>query len=156
MFKWPGESIRNRSDVLPGIDFRGDGGYIVAPPSNHVGGNRYEWAKGRGRQDLAPVDMPNWLLEIIRRPPTPKSESAHEGNGDKSELLQAAGRYADKASTATSGARNNAAFAKVTHQNRALFSVTLDDYTFDVTIQLVWLQSWRMFSYAARSGEKCY
>lgn len=28
---------------LPGIDPHADGGYIVAPPSVHVSGARYEW-----------------------------------------------------------------------------------------------------------------
>ena len=28
---------------LPGIDLRATGGYVVAPPSLHVSGNRYEW-----------------------------------------------------------------------------------------------------------------
>lgn len=28
----------------PGLDTRGDGGYVVAPPSIHPSGRRYEWA----------------------------------------------------------------------------------------------------------------
>ena len=31
------------SDVLPGIDLRGDGGYVVAAPSLGPSGNRYSW-----------------------------------------------------------------------------------------------------------------
>jgi Bifunctional DNA primase/polymerase, N-terminal len=32
----------NRAGVLPGVDFRGEGGYVVASPSLHPNGHRYQ------------------------------------------------------------------------------------------------------------------
>ena len=42
LFQHPGSSIRNAVGILPGVDIRGDGGYIVAPPST-IGSNAYHW-----------------------------------------------------------------------------------------------------------------
>ena len=39
-FRYPGVKVRNFTKKLPGLDFRGDGGYVVAPPSKHVRDSR--------------------------------------------------------------------------------------------------------------------
>lgn len=48
------------------IDFRGQNGYIVAPPSIHPNGHRYEWVKP---PTLALPEAPFWLIEIAFPPP---------------------------------------------------------------------------------------
>lgn len=45
----PGGRVRNRTGLRPGIDVRGDGGYVVAPPSVHASGRRYVWEARDGR-----------------------------------------------------------------------------------------------------------
>jgi hypothetical protein len=42
-FQHPGITIPNRAGVIPGLDVRGDGGYVVAPPSIHPNGKVYRW-----------------------------------------------------------------------------------------------------------------
>lgn len=43
-FRLPDEALGNRAGMSPGLDFRADGGYVVAPPSVHPDGHLYEWA----------------------------------------------------------------------------------------------------------------
>lgn len=42
-FKHPGVAVPNRAGVIPGLDVRGDGGYVVAPPSIHPNSKTYKW-----------------------------------------------------------------------------------------------------------------
>ena len=65
LFAHPGIEVKNRTGVMPGIDVRGDGGYIVAPPSMHKTGNQYEWEASSNPDDKPLAEIPPWLLEII-------------------------------------------------------------------------------------------
>src|SRR5438552_7199591 len=54
--------VRNKVGLAPGLDLRGDGGYVVAPPSLHASGVRYAWVEDR-RPDLTPLaPLPDWVL----------------------------------------------------------------------------------------------
>ena len=64
-FAHPGGIIRNRVGVAIGIDVRGDGGYVVAPPSIHPNGRSYSWRPGHGPADLAPAPLTGWLLGLL-------------------------------------------------------------------------------------------
>jgi hypothetical protein len=58
--------------IAPGIDVRGDGGYVAAPPSVHPDGAIYRWTT-----DLAPAAAPAWLIRLAQQPkPVPISERA--------------------------------------------------------------------------------
>ena len=59
-FAHPGELMRNRVGIAPGVDLRGDAGYVVAPPSIHPSGEPYRWARSPDLFPLAP--LPEWLL----------------------------------------------------------------------------------------------
>jgi hypothetical protein len=65
-FAHPGGMVRNRVGLMPGVDVRGDGGLVVAPPSLHPSGRRYVWVRGRGPADIAPASLPDWLLSETR------------------------------------------------------------------------------------------
>jgi hypothetical protein len=52
--------------LAPGIDLKGDGGYVVVAPSIHASGNAYQWDGIDGAKALLnPADPPAWLLEYI-------------------------------------------------------------------------------------------
>lgn len=59
-FADPEGSMRNSSGKLgDGLDVRGTGGYVVAPPSLHVSGHEYRWAVDPRAMQLAQV--PAWM-----------------------------------------------------------------------------------------------
>lgn len=62
-FRHPGGVLRNRVGLAAGIDLRGDGGYVVAPPSLHPSGRRYMWKPSCGPEDVGLAPTPEWLLE---------------------------------------------------------------------------------------------
>ncbi|MCG0313946.1 MAG: bifunctional DNA primase/polymerase, partial [Calditerricola sp.] len=64
-FAHPGRPIKNAVKVLLGVDVRGDGGYVVAPPSVHPSGVQYRWVDGRSIFELTPPPMPEWLTETL-------------------------------------------------------------------------------------------
>lgn len=68
-----GAKVPNAINILPGVDLRGDGGLIVAPPSLHGCGERYRWhPQGRPGQ-VAVQSTPQWVRSIV--------DLARNGNG---------------------------------------------------------------------------
>jgi hypothetical protein len=68
-FAHPGSNVPNSAGRLgPGLDVRGDGGYVVAPPSVHATGTAYEWAVA-----CEPAAMPDWLRPA-HEPTSPRLE----------------------------------------------------------------------------------
>lgn len=60
LFRHPTHTLGNRAGLLPGLDVRGDGGYIVVPPSV-IGGCSYHWIN----EDEQIAEAPAWLVALI-------------------------------------------------------------------------------------------
>jgi len=93
-FKTPAAPIRNSAGkVAPGIDVRGDGGYVLVPPS--VTTRRYCWSVDSA-SDFA--EAPPWLIEKLTSP---------TGTGNGAVLAAATDWSALVAAGASEGQRDN-------------------------------------------------
>jgi len=67
-FRHPGGYVKGGSGKLgPGVDLKGDGGYVVVPPSSHESGGRYAWLVEHSLGDLEPAPLPAWILNTPTR-----------------------------------------------------------------------------------------
>jgi hypothetical protein len=61
--------VRNSASKLgPGLDIRGEGGFVVAPPSVHASGQPYVWSWINTLAEGI-ADAPAWLLDLVRAEP---------------------------------------------------------------------------------------
>ena len=107
-FKHPGGLVRNDTGrrLGLGIDVRGDGGYVLAPPSLHSSGKRYEL--GEPRREVAA--LPEWLVDRLTREPShPRFPSTDPMTGPHSERWAGAAFTGemDRLRAAQEGTRND-------------------------------------------------
>lgn len=78
---WPdnGTVIRNKQpiDGYDGIDVRAMGGYVLAPPSSHLSGKRYNWQIGP--LGIPVSKIPPWLLEVLKDKTSPTGTIVRHG-----------------------------------------------------------------------------
>ncbi|MCH7888328.1 MAG: bifunctional DNA primase/polymerase [Proteobacteria bacterium] len=89
-WRWPvdGLEIRNSaSRIGPGLDVRGEGGFITAPPSVLADGRRYRWVRNDARGF---AEAPAWLLALALPPPPVPRPHPKPLNGDVSAYVGAA------------------------------------------------------------------
>ncbi|PKN34178.1 MAG: hypothetical protein CVU61_09535 [Deltaproteobacteria bacterium HGW-Deltaproteobacteria-19] len=65
-FQYPkGSGITVGTNIMPGVDFRGEGGYIIAPPSINAEGKHYTWQEGLSLDEVAPAPASVSLFNIL-------------------------------------------------------------------------------------------
>lgn len=107
-FKHPGGIIKTVPGVLPGLDSRGDkNGYVIAPPSIHYSGRRYEVTN-----DAPPAEAPAWWVSLLEEPElqprsTPQLVDVN-ATGDNPKYVAAAFKNElDRLAQASEGQRNH-------------------------------------------------
>jgi hypothetical protein len=71
-FKHPGFYVKSSSgEIADGIDVKGDGGMVLAPPSVKPGKGCYKWLN-----DLPIAEAPPWLLDLVKATTTKSASTA--------------------------------------------------------------------------------
>ena len=108
-WRWPasGPEIRNSAGRIgPGLDVRGEGGSIVAPPSVLSDGRRYRWLKNGAK---AITEAPAWLVALALPPPPPlKQEPKPPPDDIERYVASAAAAELAELECAPEGTRNEA------------------------------------------------
>jgi putative DNA primase/helicase len=76
--------IGNKIAIAPGLDLRGDGGFIVAPPSRHASGTVYRWDVTAHPDETPLAPAPRWLLDLCASP----RARASDASGDELHLVE--------------------------------------------------------------------
>lgn len=74
-FLAPDVPTKNKIKFLPSVDFRGDGGFVMMPPSVNADGEMYEWIKHPSECLMAP--LPPRVLERVRADKQDEPPAAH-------------------------------------------------------------------------------
>lgn len=132
-FNHPGGAVPNSAGKIgPGLDIRGDGGYIIVGPSRNTSGPyNVESPDGTLQRELI-LDAPDWLIQLVRQAPTSCSTTLAScptttapgmiGPGGRNETLTSlAGTMRNR------GMSQAAIFAALQAENTQRFDPPLDD-----------------------------
>lgn len=81
-YRHPGGVIKTSASLLGvGVDIRGDGGYVLVPPSVHPHISRqYAWELSHHPEETALVDLPSAWVTLLQSPSNGKRTYSEEGN----------------------------------------------------------------------------
>ena len=106
-FAVPDFPVKNSAGKLgEGLEVRGDGGYVVVPPSVHPNSRTYQWVD----PNVAPAVMPQWLQDLLRPPLAPAQVAANAvpwSDADDERVADELAAAVARVRTAPVGTRND-------------------------------------------------
>lgn len=103
------KGIKNRGNLGPLCDIRGEGGYCILPGSVLADGRKYEWFEW-DHDGIPPIlEAPDWLIELLLQPVhTPTSQPYTHTSGDNAPYVEAIVRSEMDSLAACRAGRNEA------------------------------------------------
>lgn len=91
VFRHPGGTMPNATGFRPGLDFKADGGNMVAAPSVHYSGGRYSWRKDRHPENTQLAPLPGWVQDLVLKAKPAGDQAPNEPGWADEMLAQGAG-----------------------------------------------------------------
>jgi hypothetical protein len=109
LFRYPGSMLKNNVELLPGLDIRTTGGYVLIAPSV-VAGKPYRWTR-----IIQPAEMPSGLIALLQKPtPTPRQAQPRVWTSTRLQLIERARRYVSATPGAVEGNAGDISTYKLT------------------------------------------
>lgn len=126
------ESVGNKVGVAPGVDVRGDDGYIVVEPSNHISGRCYAWEAMHHPEETPIARLPEQWLEIFKTHSSFAPVDLPEvfGQGERNNLI-----FKLAASLRARGLSDSALLAALLAENKTRCKPPLDDKEVEIIAQ---------------------
>ncbi|MCX6113222.1 MAG: bifunctional DNA primase/polymerase, partial [Proteobacteria bacterium] len=140
-FKYPNRTLKNAVNILPGIDFRGDGGYVVAPASIHANGNLYKWDNVELLKTGYIAEIPEWFTDLLTKSSCSVVRSIYGEHENKQNNIPAGQRNSTLTSLAGSmhhrGMSNEAISDALCKENQLKCTPPLPSHEIDIIVNSV-------------------
>lgn len=123
-YRYDGDDLKNRAGLLEGVDVRGEGGYVIAPPSKHPNGTEYSWEYDPDDTRIAEIDEHVLsFLGVGKRSQNPQFKMPDSiPNGSRNDTL-----YRLACSLQAQGLPDTAIYDAVAKSNETLCKIPLPD-----------------------------
>lgn len=127
------KDYKNAVGLYEGVDIRSNGGYIIAPPSIHPNGRRYEWEQAPEEYQIAQAD------NLVERFLQGEKQTQEKEHFQAPEMIPEGARnatlYRMACSLRAKGYAETAIFAAVKAENEAKCNPSLSDREIDTIVK---------------------